>query len=144
MEHIAEDEKVFRNFYASLKKKGVVLISTPSDQGGSDAHGKDDESFIGEHVRNGYGQEEIRTKLSGAGFKDINVLYTYGKPGSISWLLSMKYPVKMLNASRVFYLFLPVYYLVAFPISLILNILDVRFRHSTGTGLLVTARKIQE
>lgn len=144
MEHIAEDEKVFRNFYASLKKKGVVLISTPSDQGGSDAHGKDDESFIGEHVRNGYGQEEIRTKLCGAGFKDINVSYTYGKHGSISWLLLMKYPVKMLNASRIFYLLLPVYYLVAFPISLILNILDVRFKHSTGTGLLVTARKIQE
>jgi len=56
----------------------------------------------------------------------------------------MKYPVQMLNASRIFYLFLPVYYMVALPVSLILNILDVRFKHSTGTGLLVTARKIKE
>lgn len=141
MEHILEDEKVFRNFHASLRSKGILLISTPSDQGGSDVHSEDDESFIGEHVRNGYGVEEIKSKLAGAGFNDVNVSYTYGKPGSISWHLIMKYPVKMLNLSKIFYLILPFYYLVVFPVSSILNVLDVRFKHSKGTGLLVNARK---
>jgi SAM-dependent methyltransferase len=141
MEHILEDEQVFRNFYASLRNNGILLISTPSDQGGSDVHSEKDESFIGEHVRNGYGVEEIKSKLAGAGFNEVYVAYTYGKPGSISWRLTMKYPVKMLNLSKIFYLILPFYYLVLFPVSFILNIFDVRFKHSKGTGLLVKASK---
>lgn len=141
MEHILDDEQVFRNFYASLRNNGILLISTPSDQGGSDVHSEKDESFIGEHVRNGYGVEEIKSKLAGAGFNEVHVSYTYGKPGSISWRLAMKYPVKMLNLSKIFYLILPFYYLVFFPVSFILNIFDVRFKHSKGTGLLVKARK---
>ncbi|MEJ7662302.1 MAG: class I SAM-dependent methyltransferase [Hymenobacter sp.] len=39
MEHILEDVEVFRNVHASLKDGGMLLISTPSDQGGSDVHG---------------------------------------------------------------------------------------------------------
>src|SRR6185436_2954655 len=50
MEHILEDELVFRNLYASLKKGGMLLISTPSDQGGSDVHDDEASSFIEEHV----------------------------------------------------------------------------------------------
>ena len=38
MEHIEEDVLVFQNFYKSLKNNGVLLISTPSDKGGSDVH----------------------------------------------------------------------------------------------------------
>ena len=30
MEHILEDVQVFKNFHASLKKGGMLLISTPS------------------------------------------------------------------------------------------------------------------
>jgi SAM-dependent methyltransferase len=144
MEHILEDEHVFRNFYASLKNNGILLISTPSDQGGSDVHSQEDQSFIGEHVRNGYAVDEIKSKLAGAGFNEVNVSYTYGKAGSISWSLTMKYPVKMLNLSKIFYLILPFYYLVLFPVSFILNIFDVRFKHSKGTGLLVKASKKQK
>ncbi len=55
MEHIEEDRTVFRHLYNGLKKGGVLLISTPSDQGGSDVHDEQDESFIDEHVRDGYG-----------------------------------------------------------------------------------------
>ncbi len=141
MEHILEDQQVFRNFLVSLRKNGLLLISTPSDQGGSDVHSDEDESFIGEHVRNGYGLDEIKTKLSSAGFNNVNVSYTYGLPGSLSWRMSMKYPVKMINMSKFFYLILPFYYLAVFPASLILNILDVNFEHRRGTGLLVTAVK---
>ena len=51
MEHILEDVEVFRNFHSSLKKDGMLLISTPSDQGGSDVHSDGETSFIEEHVR---------------------------------------------------------------------------------------------
>jgi SAM-dependent methyltransferase len=141
MEHIEEDVLVFQNFYKSLKENGVLLISTPSDQGGSDVHNAEEESFIDEHVRDGYSIKDITDKLTLAGFKNIEAGYTYGKPGNISWRLSMKYPVKMLNTSYLFFIILPFYYLIFFPVSIILNIFDLSLTHKTGTGLLVTARK---
>ena len=53
----------------------------------------------------------------------------------------MKYPIKMLNVSYFFFILLPFYYLIFFPVSIILNIFDLSLTHKTGTGLLVTARK---
>jgi SAM-dependent methyltransferase len=141
MEHIEEDVKVFRNFYNALQDNGILLISTPSDKGGSDVHNEEEESFIDEHVRDGYGIKDISEKLSLAGFRNIEASYTYGKPGNISWRLSMKYPVRMLNLSYAFFLILPFYYLITFPVSIILNFFDLYSVHKTGTGLLVTARK---
>lgn len=144
MEHIEEDVQVFKNFYKALKLNGVLLISTPSDQGGSDVHGEDEESFIDEHVRDGYSIKDISEKLKLAGFSTVEAKYTYGKPGNISWRLSMKYPIKMLNVSYLFFILLPFYYLVFFPVSLVLNLFDISLTHQTGTGLLVTARKQEE
>ncbi|MBP5473986.1 MAG: hypothetical protein J6X92_04415, partial [Bacteroidales bacterium] len=141
MEHILEDEKVFANFFESMRENGFVLISTPSDKGGSDVHDSDEDSFIEEHVRNGYGIQEITDKLERAGFKDIKAKYTYGVPGQISWRLSMKIPIAMLNVSKWLFILLPFYYVVVFPFALILNALDVAFYHKSGTGLLIEARK---
>jgi SAM-dependent methyltransferase len=141
MEHIEEDKLVFQNFHKSLKDNGFLLISTPSDKGGSDVHDDSEESFIDEHVRDGYSIEDITEKLKGAGFSEVEALYTYGRPGNISWRISMKYPIKMLNKSYLFFIILPFYYLIFFPFALILNIFDLRLTHKSGTGLLVTARK---
>jgi SAM-dependent methyltransferase len=141
MEHIEEDIKVFTNFCKSLKDDGILLISTPSDQGGSDVHNEEEESFIDEHVREGYSVKDISEKLTRAGFRTIETSYTYGKPGNISWRLSMKYPIKMLNKSYLFFIILPFYYLIFFPLSFILNIFDLNIAHKSGTGLLVIARK---
>lgn len=143
MEHILEDVTVFRNIHKSLKPGGMLLISTPSDQGGSDVHGEGESSFIGEHVRDGYNKEEITNKLRSAGFSKVVVNYSYGAPGKISWRLSMKYPILFLGkVPRVIgFLVLPFYYLVAYPIAFILNFADVRGNHATGTGLIVKAWK---
>ena len=141
MEHIEEDLKVFENFHQSLVPGGVVLISTPSDQGGSDVHEDHDASFIDEHVRDGYNIKEIEEKLKKAGFSRVMANYSYGTPGKISWKLSMKYPISLLNVSKLFFILLPFYYLVVYPFCLILNFMDVRMKHSTGTGLIVKAIK---
>ena len=141
MEHIEQDVKVFGNFCNALKENGILIISTPSDKGGSDVHNDSEESFIDEHVRDGYSIKEITEKLSLAGFRNIDAVYTYGKPGNISWRLSMKYPIKMLNFSYFFFIILPFYYIIFFPVSVILNIFDLCLTHKSGTGLLVTARK---
>ncbi len=146
MEHILEDEMVFSNFYRSLKEDGFLLISTPSDQGGSDVHDHDHDddgegSFIDEHVRDGYNIQDIQEKLKRAGFNHTEAYYNYGTPGKISWKLSMKYPILMLNASKFFFVILPFYYLLTFPFALVLNYIDLAMKHKTGTGLIVKARK---
>jgi len=141
MEHIEEDRKVFSNFFNVLNPGGILIVSTPSDRGGSEVHGEGDASFIGEHVRNGYPINEINDKLHEAGFSQVNASYTYGKPGSIAWKISMKYPVTLVSVSKLFLLLLPFYYIVAMPFCLILNLLDVKISHREGTGLLVIALK---
>jgi SAM-dependent methyltransferase len=149
MEHIEEDELVLRNYYASLKQGGMLLISTPSDKGGSDVHHHEHEdyvndgthSFVDEHVRDGYGIGEMEQKMNRAGFTRTQVEYQYGKPGKLGWRLSMKYPIIMLNTSYIFFILLPFYYLVTFPLVLVLNWLDIRGKHKTGTGLVARAWK---
>jgi SAM-dependent methyltransferase len=141
MEHILEDEEVFKNFYYSIKPGGILLISTPSDKGGSDAQDEHDESFIGEHVRNGYNINDIQQKLRKAGFSGTEAKYTYGKPGQISWKLSMKYPISLLNIHKMFFVLLPFYFIIAYPFSYVLNFFDLYGSHKTGTGLMVKAWK---
>ena len=151
MEHIEEDEKVFSNFYSAMKTGGMLMVSTPSDQGGSDVHHHDHDhdhgenngeySFIDEHVRDGYGVKDITEKLKKAGFSKSEVYYQYGPPGKLSWKLSMKYPIIMLNKSYAFFIILPFYYLITFPFSLLLNYLDISRTHKTGTGIVAKAWK---
>ena len=144
MEHIVEDTAVFENFSQSLRKGGMLLISTPSDQGGSDSDHHEESGvhgFIEEHVRDGYNRDDITAKLLQAGFSRVEVSYTYGKYGSLAWRLSMKYPIQMLGFSKLLYIFLPLYYLVVFPFCALLNYIDVNSNNKSGTGLLVTAVK---
>ena len=141
MEHIEEDVLVFQNFHRAMKVNGVLLISTPSDQGGSDVHEHGEESFIEEHVRDGYNIVEIQEKLKKAGFSKVEARYAYGTPGHISWLFSMKYPILMLGASKLFFIILPIWYIIFYPWCFLLNFIDVRKSHKTGTGLIVKATK---
>ncbi|MCB0765642.1 MAG: class I SAM-dependent methyltransferase [Flavobacteriales bacterium] len=141
MEHILEDEAALRCYSTSLKDGGMLIISTPSDQGGSDVHEEGDGSFIEEHVRDGYNIHDIEAKCLRNGFSKVEARYSYGAPGKVSWKLSMKWPLLMLQASKLFFIVLPIYYLIAYPIAFILNMADVRMKHRTGTGLIVKAWK---
>lgn len=141
LEHIKEDVKVMGNLCGSLKKGGLLIISTPSDQGGSDVHEHGQSSFIEEHVRDGYGKKEIEDKLEKAGFSKTGVSYSYGKPGQLSWKISMKFPIKMLNLGWIFFLVLPFYYMITLPFAMLLNFMDLRGNLESGTGLIVRAVK---
>lgn len=144
MEHIEDDVQVFKNYHASMRDGAMLLISTPSDQGGSglDEHSDGEvKGFIDEHARDGYNIQEIIDKLSSAGFSKVDARYQYGGPGKIAWKLSMYYPMRVLNASNLFFIVLPFYYLITYPLSYILNWMDVSGNHKTGTGLVVKAWK---
>jgi 2-polyprenyl-3-methyl-5-hydroxy-6-metoxy-1,4-benzoquinol methylase len=142
MEHIEDDIGVFKRFYRALKPGGRVMINTPSNLGGSDAHGDEDESFIGEHVRMGYSKEEISSKLEQAGFKIESFDYTYGKWGKLYWKLGIKYPMLLLNKSLIFFVILPLYYLITIWWTLLFMWLDVNDKNKPeGTGVLVVGKK---
>lgn len=154
MEHIEEDVTVFENFYASLKDNGTLLISTPSDLAEGHDHDHDHEHehhhehedgekhfFVDEHVRDGYNPKDIKEKLDKAGFKNIEVKYSYGTPGAIAWTLSMKIPLLALNVSQLFFILLPFYYIIVYPFAFLLNWIDTLFEHKKGGGLLVKAKK---
>ena len=142
MEHIENDTDVFKRFYRALRQNGRVLINTPSNLGGSDSHGDEDESFIGEHVRTGYSKDEICSKLKEAGFEIESFEYTYGKWGRRYWKLGIKYPMLMLNASKLLFIILPFYYLLTIWFVWLFMKLDIEDKNKdAGTGILVTAIK---
>jgi 2-polyprenyl-3-methyl-5-hydroxy-6-metoxy-1,4-benzoquinol methylase len=141
MEHIQDDVQVFKNFFQALKSGGKVIINTPSNLGGSDAHDESDASFIEEHARNGYSVDDITRKLKSAGFQIEGVSYTYGPIGSIAWRLGIKYPMLLLNKSKLLFIVLPFYYIATLWLTLLLMYADYESHNTHGTGLLVVAVK---
>jgi len=132
LEHIEEDEKVLENFRKVLKKEGKLIISSPSNF---------DESakFTAEHVRPGYSKEDICSKLENAGFKINSFEYSYGKFGHLYWILALKFPLLLISFSKFFSLFLPLYYLIFYPISFIFMLFDYYSKNKIGTGIIVVA-----
>ena len=141
MEHIQDDIKVFSNFYRALKKGGYLLINTPSIFGGSDVHSDEDESFVGEHARVGYSREELENKLIPLGFNTYKCQYTYGFWGDKAWRLGIKYPMVLLNISKIFFMVLPIYYLVTFPLTFLMMVLDFNLNNKIGSGINFIAKK---
>ncbi|MDE2833561.1 MAG: class I SAM-dependent methyltransferase [Bacteroidota bacterium] len=139
MEHLEEDVVVMKHFARLLNNSGTVIISTPSDQGGSDAS-ESSEGFIGEHVRDGYGIEDLTSKLATAGLRVERAVYSYGPWGSLAWRLLIKFPMRLMGLSVLLAPLLAVYYVPVLPVGLFLNWLDVTRTNRTGTGLLVVAR----
>ncbi len=141
MEHIVDDVKVFQNFYRALKKGGYLLINTPSIYGGSDVHDENEESFISEHAREGYSFEDLESKLTPLGFRVYRSRYTYGNWGDKAWRLGIKYPMQMLNISKIFFIVLPVYYLVTLPFTFTMMYMDYSGNNKVGAGVNYIVRK---
>lgn len=144
MEHIADDEAVFRHFKRVLRRGGHVIINTPSDKGGSDVQEAGEDSFIEEHVRDGYAPADLRAKLERAGLEVVDLRYTYGPYGATAWRWLIQRPIRWVGQSWGSLVLLPLYYAVTLPAGLLLHYMDVRVRNDTGTGLLAVARNPSE
>ncbi len=141
MEHILDDNKVFANIFASLKEGGYFLMSTPSALEPSDEKTGDVHSVVGEHVREGYEEGELRRKLEKAGFRVLYMKRTYGPWGRISWQLLQRIPMLLLDKSKLFAPLLIPYYLVVYLPAAFCMAMDVQTYNTTGGGWLALAQK---
>ena len=132
LEHIEDDEQVLRNFRKVLDKNGKLIISSPSNF---------DESakFTAEHVRPGYSKEDICSKLERAGFNIRSFTYSYGKFGHIYWKLALKIPLSLISKFKILAIFLPIYYILIYPIAFGFMLLDYYNKNEIGTGVIVVA-----
>lgn len=134
LEHITDDCAALANIHEALAPKGILIISSPSDL---------DEAarFTAEHVRPGYDISDLEGKLIDAGFEVIDIYYSYGKLGALSWKMLIKHPLLLLKKHKLFALLLPFYYLIAYPIAEIMMQFELRHHNKSGNGLIAIARK---
>lgn len=141
MEYIEDDHLVFKNFYDSLRDNGIFLMSVPSDRSNRfnmrEFRFKDEKDF----VRIGYNMTELKVRLKKLGYKKVRARYTYGTPGQLSWFLSIKVPFKLSSFSKAMMVFFPIYFLLIFPVCLVLNFMDTHMGHLTGAGIILKAYK---
>jgi len=140
LEHIEKDEAAIHHFTKRMHPGGFLIISTPSDQGGSDVHHHNQTSFISEHVRDGYNLDELIQKLTRAGLEIVDAQYSYGTWGSLAWHLLIKYPMLLLGTSLIFAPLVALYYALVLPLGLVMNLADLHQINERGTGLIIVAR----
>ncbi|HKJ46792.1 MAG TPA: methyltransferase domain-containing protein [Balneolales bacterium] len=140
LEHIEDDVRVMTNIANSLKDGGHFVMHSPSHIAGEDAG--EDEFFVEEHARAGYSKEELEEKLRKAGFKSVDIKYTYGTFGHAGWVILIKYP--MLWLTRAGLAVMPVlflYYLITLLPGLFLLRLDMMSKNDVGAGICALAQK---
>lgn len=141
LEHIEDDQKVIKNLSSLLKKGGYFLMHSPSHL--SEEDGEEDDTFVGEHARSGYSKNDIEDKLMIAELMPEITQYTYGKWGRRAWIISIKWPMLLLNKYKLWGLIpLLFYYPIILPITLILNFADLFNRKKTGNGIFSIAKRI--
>ncbi len=137
IEHIKEDIRVLNVLFIALNKGGKLIISTPSVY----RKYKQDEEFVDEHYHTGYSEGEIVEKLLKSGFCNIELKYSYGLCGDLSWRIGIRNCMKILGRRFPVKLLAPVYFAVVFPVVYILMILDFILPNRRGTGFVITASK---
>ncbi len=141
LNYIENEKIVLDNLYASLKTNGTLLISVPTNYANIDAFPIRSQKSTIQPVRKGYKKEELIELIKQSGFEIQHAIYTYGKAGKAAYNLSILYPLKMLELSKIFLLIIPFYLIIFLPISLLLNVYDLNVHQKTGEGLIVKAKK---
>ena len=140
MEHILDDEAVYRNVYESLRPGGLFVITTPhTEKENSHIHM---ESVIGEHVREGYTKREFISKLSHADFTVERMQMIYSPVwGRIAWTLLQRIPMRWLSIWKGFLVLVIPWMVVVYLPAALCMWLDVHTNNTRGGGWIVTARK---
>jgi SAM-dependent methyltransferase len=140
MEHILDDEAVYRNLFASLRAGGRLVVVTPA-AGREQSHVGVD-SVIGEHVREGYTEREFHEKISTAGFTVEKLWRTYHPLwGKLAWLILQRVPMRLLSLSKFLAVVVVPWMLVLYLPAALFMWLDLHSAHRRGGGWLMVACK---
>jgi 2-polyprenyl-3-methyl-5-hydroxy-6-metoxy-1,4-benzoquinol methylase len=142
MEHIEDDLAVYRNVFASLRPGGLLMVATPSASEDAPHPPGEVHSVIGEHVREGYTEQEFIDKITGAGFRIEKMKRTYGPVwGRIAWYILQRIPMRLLTISKVLAIVVVPWMIVLYPLAALCMWLDVVLKNQSGGGWLLVARK---
>lgn len=142
LEHVLEDEKMLGNFFASLRKDGRLIATTPASTEGAAQYAEGDISVIGEHVREGYTRQEFIDKATRAGFVVERLDATYGPMwGQVAWKLLQRIPIQLLNISKLFFIIVIPWIIVFYPIAAFAMWMDMRVTNSKAGGWIFVGRK---
>ena len=137
LEHIEHDGDLLKRFFRALKPRGSLIVSTPTVYR---KHLKDGK-FVDEHFREGYSDEEVRQKFGETGFFLDKILYGYGFWGDLSWRLSIRNTMKLMEygfwGKLLAFFYLP----FVFPVTLIFMVLDFWWPNKRGTGFIIVSEK---
>ncbi len=139
LNYIEDDVKILKKVKDSLKSPGVLVLFNASDYADNKDAKWDTGIYKEQKYRNGYSIAEIKLKLKSAGFSKIKARYVYGDFGVLSWKISTGWPSYLIKASTLFYLILPFYILLFFPLVLILNVLEISLPIKKGKCIVVKA-----
>ncbi len=144
MEHVEDDVAAFGEYARILKPGGRLMMHTPRDttspsieSGGKPAHWT-----VGEHVRDGYRDDDARQKIEAAGLEIERIVRGYGAPGKIAWTMLQRIPLTMLHWSPLFAPLVVVWLIIALLPALLMMAIDLApGDRPEGGSLLVVARK---
>jgi len=140
MEHIEEDERVFRNIGRALRPGGLFIMTTPYYDP-SNPSGPSDQPFVDEHVRAGYSRPELIQKLAQANMTVEKFVITYGPYGNVAWTLLQKWPMGWLSRAKWAAPLVALYLIPAYGLAWIFMQLDMAVSNRSGGGILAVARK---
>ncbi|MFZ5432601.1 MAG: class I SAM-dependent methyltransferase [Calditrichota bacterium] len=141
MEHILEDEAVFRNVFATLRSGGLFVITTPTAETET-LPGDTFQSVIGEHVRQGYTEREFRDKMARAGFTVEKMRRTYTPVwGNLAWHILQRIPMRLLSWSKLLAVIVVPWLIVLYLPAAFFMWCDLQNRGERGGGWLLVARK---
>jgi 2-polyprenyl-3-methyl-5-hydroxy-6-metoxy-1,4-benzoquinol methylase len=140
MEHIEEDELVFRNIGRSLKPGGLFIMTTPYYDI-SVGSSKSNQPYVDEHVRPGYSRSELTRKLAQGDMIIEKFVITYGFYGNVAWTLLQKWPMSWLSRARWLVPLVALYFIPAYALAWIFMRLDMAAKNQRGGGILAVARK---
>ncbi len=142
IEYIEDDTKVLENFFNALKPGGMLLVSVQSDKSKKIQPNFTNKLLGNESVVHRYGNLDLKKKLKELGYKNMKAHYAYGTSGRLSTFIGVSLPKRMLSRSKTFLYFMPLYYLLCYPLVFVLNSIDAYFVHLSGSELVVRAYKM--
>lgn len=137
LEYISDDQQTLENFHNALRESGRIIITTKTQYKEDICH-EDKAQGI---ARCGYQMAALKEKVKAAGFRKVKAHYSGGKFGRLAEKIGFSLPIRMLKLSSAFAVILPFYYILALPISMVLNWMDSHSAHKDGEGIVLLALK---